>query len=228
MKPSASLLVSLFSLACISASKAAIVASYNFTTDLTSGDSEATSTASPIQGGAGLEAAVGADVGWGRSSNASFLDLFVRSTVTGTTLAADDYVGFTVTMNPGVAYNLTTLTFKYSVQLTSQGVGPFTAYAVVRSSLDNFATNLATFNHTRENTNGINILSPAPSVNLSSHTNVSGSVEFRIYIYDDADSPLSLARIDNLILNADIVPEPSGVSLVAFGSLVVGLRRKRR
>lgn len=223
MKSNAFLTALLISFACIPLSQAAVVASYNFTSDLTSGDTEGTSTASQIQSGGGL-----GDVGdgWGRSS--SMTDLFLRSTVAATTLTADDYVSFTVTTNPGVTYNFTTLTFKYSAQITAGGAGPFTSNVVVRSSLDNFATNLGTFTVTRVNVNGINILSPEPSVDLSSFTNASGAIEFRIYVYDDIDNTGDLTRIDNLTLNATVVPEVSGVSLVSIGSLLIGLRRRRR
>ncbi|HVJ46345.1 MAG TPA: hypothetical protein VM511_08170 [Luteolibacter sp.] len=223
MKPNAFLTALLISFAWIPLSQAAVVASYDFATNLTSGDTEASSGASAIQSGGGLDAV---DVGWGRSGSLS--DLYIRSSNTSTSLTADDYVSFTVTTNQGVSYDFTTLTFKYSAQITMTGVAQFTSNVVVRSSLDNFATDLGSFNVTRVSTGGTNILSPEPSVNLSAFTNVSGAVEFRFYVYDDVDNGQNLTRFDNITLNATVVPEVSGVSLVSIGSLLIGLRRRRR
>lgn len=222
MKPPSSSLIVIASFACLSLSRAALIANYDFTTDLTSNDNEATSSASAIQSGGGIGAVADA---WGRSGSLS--DLFIRSSVTSAALTADDYVSFTVTTTPGTIYNFTTLSFKYSAQIATGGTGPFTSNAVVRSSLDNFATDLGTFSVTRVGVGGTNIATPQPSVDLSAFTNVSGTVEFRIYVFDDVDNANNQNRFDNITLNADIVPEPSGVSLLAGSALLIALRRRR-
>ncbi|MBX3740784.1 MAG: hypothetical protein KF712_07335 [Akkermansiaceae bacterium] len=221
MKSFPTLLAVLVSSACLPLCQAAIIASYDFSSGLASGDSETTSTASDIQSGGGLGAV--AD-GWGRSGTLS--DLYIRSSVTSDTLTPDDYISFTVTADPGTSYNFTSLTFKYSVQVATSGPVPISSNAVVRSSLDNFATNLGTFAVMRT-ASGTTTLSPGPSVDLSAYTNVSGAVEFRIYVFDDVDAIGSQSRFDNIILNATIVPEMSGVSLVAFGSLLLAWKRRR-
>lgn len=223
MKPTAfhAFLTAIF--VCLPLSHAAIVANYTFTSDLTSSDSDATSTASVLQTGGGFDAV---DVGWGRSGSLS--DLYVRSNFTSAALTTGDYISFSVTSDPGTLYQYTSITFKYSVQIAnSGGTGNFSANAVVRSSLDNFSTDLATFAASRVGIGGTNVTNPQPLLDLSAFAPVSGPVEFRIYIYDNVDNTNNQQRFDNIVVNADAIPEPAVVAMVGLGFLAFGSRRRR-
>src|SRR5688572_19726313 len=77
---------------------AALVASYNFTSDLTSGDSNGSSAASSIQSGGGLGTI---NETWGRSSGQT--DLYVRGNATDG--AATDYFFFTLAINAGTTFD---------------------------------------------------------------------------------------------------------------------------
>jgi len=224
MKHSAYLsFLTLASFALAGPASAAVVASYSFTSNLSSGDSQGSSLASAIQSGGGLGTQ---DTSWGRSGGQS--DLYIRGNVTDTVASLTDFVFFTVTISPGTTYDFTNLTFKHSIQIASGGTIPFNSTIIVRSSLNGYASALGTFQMGKEISGGPYTAETDPSVNLSAYTGVSGIVEFRFYIQDDGDHTNNVTRIDDIQLNANVIPEPaSGVMLLGAGALAAFRRRRR-
>lgn len=215
-------LLTLASLSLASSASAAVVASYSFTSNLSSGDSQGSSLASSIQSGGGLGAQ---DTSWGRSGGQS--DLYIRGNVTDTVASATDYVFFTLAITPGTTYDFTNLTFKHSIQIASGGTVPFNTTIIVRSSLDGYASALGTFQLGSVDAGGPYTATTNPSVNLSAYTGISGTVEFRFYIQDDGDHTNNVTRIDDIQLNANVIPEPaSGVMLLGAGALAAFRRRR--
>ncbi len=224
MKQSACLsILTLASFALAGSASAALVASYSFSSNLSSGDSQGSSLASAIQSGGGLGTQ---DTSWGRSTGQN--DLYIRGNVTDTVASATDYAFFTLAITPGITYDFTTLTFKHSVQIASGGTAPFNSTVIVRSSLNGYATDLGVFQMGSEIAGGPYTAAINPSVDLSAFTNVSGTVEFRFYIQDDGDHTNNVTRIDDIQLNANVIPEPaSGVMLLGAGALAAFRRRRR-
>jgi hypothetical protein len=123
---------------------------------------------------------------------------------------ANAYGTFTVTAQAGYILNLNTLSF--DVQNAGAAPTPDGQW-VVRSSVDNFTTNLADFTATTSFVNKQVDVSTIVFEGLQ-------DITFRIYLYDanNTNSGTKSLRTDNVILTGDIVaiPEPS-TSAALFG-----------
>jgi hypothetical protein len=207
----------------------AVIALYSFASgSAASTDSDSGSTAGNFTIGAGLT-----NAGLSTTSN----NAFARSDTTAASEAAaadtpsagtgTSYFGFTVT--PGTTLSLTSLTFKSAYNAATAGGAAATASYFVRSSRDNFTTDISsTFNETYQDVTGANGTFTTRTVDLSaaSFQNLSSAVEFRIYIYDNSTNVNQTPRLDDVTLNG--VPEPSSVGLAALGGLGLLARRRRR
>jgi len=212
-------------LASGSSLSAAILAEYTFAAvgDFTSSDTETNSTASQFLGASGF----GAN-GSGRGGAGNF---FIRSSVTGanqTEATSDnDYAGFTVTIGSGLQATLTTLEFTHTANVG--GLTPFsesfTSSIEIWSSINNFTSSLGTNSVTQ---GGAGSNEGMVILDLSSYSNLTGNIEFRIYVFDDTTRNDDFTRFDGIKLGGDIssVPEPGGFLLASLG-LLAGLRRKR-
>jgi hypothetical protein len=122
-------------------------------------------------------------------------------------VANGDFMSFSVSPVLGRLLSITNLEFQaiYGNFLFQE---PAAAAAVIllRSSVDNFATNLASWTLQPDN-----VLFPNAWYDLSAtldgaFTNMSGGVEFRLYIYDDTTQNQVGVRVDNLYLRAASFP----------------------
>jgi hypothetical protein len=146
-------------------------------------------------------------------------------------VATQDYFTFTVTPKPGFGITLSGMTA--DVAIANQGPASF----VVRTSLDNFATNVASPFTPQVNTPTQDSINASPCVSglgLQSQP-ITTPIEFRLYGYGAAatnkqlwlDSSSTLGTVGlSLTGTVSPVPEPSGLGLV-FGTLVVGLASGR-
>lgn len=147
-----------------------------------------------------------------------------------TTDPANDYVAFSLAADEGFSFTLTSLGFDY-VFTGSSANATLNGTYTVRSSVDGFVADLASYTMTRQ-LNAATFVTTSPAVDLSApaFANLS-SIEFRIYLSDNAGTN-SYLRMDNVVLNGSVgvIPEPSSVSLLAgAGALLLGaLQRKRR
>lgn len=213
---------------------AAVIAAYDFSAGTTTAstastgalatsvDSEANSTAGTFGAGAGLVGGTSPNFHTGISvttpvnippAAAAAPTYFVRTTGTGgtneaTTVAADDYLEFTVTPNVGYTFDLTSITFDRAVSTSSNLTGPF----FVRSSL-NYATTIGAF------ASSVSTDYTRSTITLSSaYLNLATATTFRIYLYDtgaNANSATNVLRLDNVTLNGTLaaVPEPAAALL---------------
>lgn len=198
---------------------AAVVASYPFTGSLNSTDTELNSTASAF--------------GWAYSSNAGLSgagNVFVRSDVTpgdqALALSGNSYFTFTLTPGAGITLDLTTLTFDtlYNNAGTSVANAVAATY-FLRYSGDSFGANIgASFTENYQDTSAGT--ATARSVDLSALNDITTATEFRIYIYDGSSNLNRTVRLDNVVLNATVIPEPSAALLGSLGLLAL-LRRRR-
>ena len=206
---------------------AAVIAQYPFNdSTLSSTDTEPNSTAGNFLGTSRTD--------WGYSSSGGNVFVLSRATTDSQANAidADDYWSFTVTPDTGYLMNLTTITFDTIHNATAGGTEDANATMSVflRTSVDNYASDVGDIF-----TNAWNTTTPR-SVDLSGldFQSITAATTFRLYVFDSGtDNPRNGSRLDNVVLNGDVVviPESSSVLLVglAFAGLgLSGLLRRRR
>ncbi len=130
-------------------------------------------------------------------------------------LAAGHYFGFTVAADPSFTLSLDTVTFDHS--RTSSAPRTTAVYA----SIDGSSTFTRIF---KQGNNSKSALDPY-SITLSSAFDSINSAEFR-FVYFDNNANKGAGKYDNIVINGDVVPEPSTALLGAVGMLAL-LRRRR-
>lgn len=142
-------------------------------------------------------------------------------------IGTNAYVGFTVEADPGYTLNLASLIFDYA--FTRSSGGTFSASWYVRSSLDGFTSNLATYG--QDVTTSVVWTTTNPAVDLSApaFSNLP-SVGFRIYL-TETGATTAFMRMDNVLLNGTVtaVPEPAtwGLGLLLLGGTVLWEMKRR-
>jgi hypothetical protein len=152
---------------------------------------------------------------------------FIRANRTDSTLggavALGAYLSFTVTPAAGLELDFTQLSFANNF---STAVAGATATWALFTSLTGFDT-ADVIAQVASNVASGDVLSPlAPPIDLASLPTATGPVEFRIFVFDNQNSSGIVARIDDITLSANIVPEPASAALAALGGVLV-LRRRR-
>lgn len=149
--------------------------------------------------------------------NAPFLrlDPQANSATAAQAVTNNKYFQFTISPLNQVTLDLESLTF----DAARGGSGTPRGY-VVRSSFDNFATNLAQ----------ADLLTVRPAytpvtVNLSSFADTADPVTFRIYSYSPGAG--SSVDYDNITVNGNVIPEPTTGLLLVAGLGICSLRRRR-
>lgn len=199
---------------------AATIASYNFATNLASGDSELNSTAADFAGSSGFDS-------WARST-AEGGNFFTRNAPTSFNVNSG-YIGFTVTAGSGYELDLSALSFNYGAQAAS---GSYTQTLSLRTSADGFAADLAgTYSSNPLASNGNNASTPqSASFDLSgaAFQNLS-SLEVRIYLVNSASSNNYISRTDNVLLTGDVaaIPEPKTLWIAGLLGAMILMRRRR-
>lgn len=142
-----------------------------------------------------------------------------------TSFSGQDYFTFTIGPASGYVLNLEKINFDtsyYAVSATTD------ASYFLRSSIDGFAANIGSIMTQAMQTSAV---FSAQEVNLidSAFQGISGSVEFRIYLYDTNSATTRWVAIDNVVLSGAVVaiPEPGGV-MMFFLSAIAGFARLRR
>ena len=223
--------------ACVamSHSHAAVIAEYDFNSDLNASTADANITAGAVTSGAGIS-------GSGRSSfsNSLFAKAGATSTTiisVGTAIANDDYFSVTMGADSGYYMDLDSITLDYGYTNNAAPFGVKDLKAYVFSSFTGFvdASDIlgSKFIQTTVDDNSLQYPGGSPSltVDLSAYSYVwsGGEIEFRIYLADTTGNDAYIHRIDNVTLNGVVaaVPEPSSTALLGLGGLALMLRRKR-
>lgn len=152
-------------------------------------------------------------------------------------LSAGSYFKFTLTLGSlgaGNGLNLTSLTFDSIANAGVAVTGTANASFFVRSSLDNYGTNIgSTFSQVYVN-NTTPISPVSRTIDLSAYQGVVvSSIEFRIYVFDDTTDFNRTPRVDNVVLNGAVepltIPEPATTGVLAAWSLLAfAVARRRR
>jgi hypothetical protein len=210
-----------------SASQAAVLAQYDFTTALTASSIGASTTGVGVTAGSFAVTLGNYSSGIGISTAGNS---YLRSQFTGVdstaALADTDYFSVTISAsNIGETLDLSSVTFLLGT--THDNTTSFTTEAFLQSSVGGFGTGNPTItgsNTTRTSTtSGFN--GTAATFDLTSFSDVS-SITFQIRFADNLDQNGKLTRIDDFTLNGTVVPEPSTALLGGLGMLAL-LRRRR-
>lgn len=145
------------------------------------------------------------------------------------------YVAFTLTPDAGYGASYSQLSFAYGG--TGWNVSAsYNANFFVRSSLDGYTSDLASFAYTVVGT-PTNQTPQTYNLDLSSLGSFQGASEpltFRIYSYTDnfsaAFNSLGRPRVDNIVLQGEVaaVPEPATVALLSLGIAAIAVRKRFR
>jgi hypothetical protein len=199
------ILVLLATLAAIPA-RAVVIAQYLLNNSATSSDTQANSIA-------GAVSATGLG-GLGYATVASHQGLHLTAGNTpGSVSANNNYYSFTVTAMSGFVLNLNGANIQIQDYATYSG-----ASFVIRSSLDNYASNIGSVSITTRNTWN------SDTVNISgAGFNNLNSITFHIYPTDGSGGTSRHLYFDNIILNGIVaVPEPTTWALLGFGMVFGG------
>ena len=226
--------------ACVamSHSHAAVIAEYDFNTDLNASTADSNITAGAVTSGAGISGAGNS----GRSGVTDSLFALASATSTasisvGTAIANDDYFSVTLGADVGYYMDLDSITLDYGYTRNGAIFGDKDLKAYIFSSFTGFADagdilgDLVITTTVSDNSLQYPGALPNLTVDLSAFDYVwsGGEIEFRIYLSDTSNSNGYVHRIDNVTLNGTVavVPEPSTTALLGLGGLAVLLRRKR-
>ena len=123
----------------------------------------------------------------------------------------NDAAYFTLSIAPTSGNSINFTNFVYSSQ--ASGTGPTGAF--VRSSIDNFATDLG----------AVTTTGGTVSLVAAAFQGVTTTTEFRVYGFGASTSGGTFS-VNDFTFNGDVVPEPSAALLGAVGMLAL-LRRRR-
>ncbi|MBM3833589.1 MAG: hypothetical protein FJ403_10030 [Verrucomicrobia bacterium] len=205
-------LIFLISIASLIRSGPAQIVTFSFTGS--AGDE--TSFAADAQPANGSVSSMSRGLGLTATTSAGTFN--AKSWTTGSAIGSDDYYAFSITPNSGAHLTLTSLVM--DERRSSSGIRNWS----VRSSLDSFASDLASFS-VPDNDDTRTGQSTALG---SAFQNLTASVEFRVYAFS-AESGTGTWRIDNVVLNGTLTstPEPHEYAAVA-GVALLGFAAYRR
>jgi hypothetical protein len=126
-------------------------------------------------------------------------------------LAGGDYLSLTIGAMPGNALHLTNLSARVKMSPT----GGQSATVFVRSSLDNFATDLATTVVVGDDVAANPFLLWNAPLALS---DIVGAVEFRLYAYGTRISGNDILRLDDITFSGTVGNLPAGTQVVAVAA----------
>ncbi len=140
------------------------------------------------------------------------------------------YFGFTMTPLGENEVSLTSLTFDTIANATQGLSGSANVTFFVRSSIDNYATTIDSFNQEYVNSFSFDeVDSRTVTLSGAPYQDLTEATTFRIYIWDTSGSSLRTPRIDNVILNGtSSIPEASSAVLPVMALLGLFYLRRRR
>ena len=226
------LIIGLVCMVCSVTANADLLAEYTFASNMDPTTENANVAAGGITVGSGI-------TGAGRSGGSE--SLFARASVTdganqislANAIPANDYFSFTVAPDAGYEMDLTSLTFDLGyTRIGSFESKQFRTYLL--TDIDGFTTGgLLGYDTVDVTVNGGSLQYPNPTASISlggaQFQDLTGTVEFRLYIADNTGGNDYIHRIDNIGLNGtvSVIPEPATMGLLGIGGLVTMALRRR-
>ena len=122
--------------------------------------------------------------------------LYVRANVTAadeaSAIAGNDYVSCTLAPRLGSVLNLTAISAWFRLQAATT----LSASLAVRSSLDGFAADVASFTVVGNSSSAFTLLTN--SLRATTFTNLVNPVEFRFYLFDNTSNTADILRLDDV------------------------------
>jgi hypothetical protein len=144
-------------------------------------------------------------------------------------IANASYVTFTLTNSSGSDYSLSSLAFDIWNENARANPSFFSVFGMSNQSAFTDGNEFGSFTVT-DTTVGTSAGAANPaSLNLSSLSTLTNgtAIVFRLYVADDTDINDNIYRIDNIVVNGAVIPEPSSLLLSGLAGLVLLLRRRR-
>lgn len=141
--------------------------------------------------------------------NAGYINSTVTSSNQTEAIANNDYFSFTLTPTIGNSLTLTNLELS-AIYSIANSLGQ-NASIFVRSSLDNYASDVAS--------NSFSFLNPYTKMSIplgASFTQIPSNITFRVYVFDDTDTTGDGLRIDNIFVRGSIDTLPPGFQQVSI------------
>lgn len=163
-------------------------------------------SASALTAGTGI--GIGASATTVSAPNAGYVDSLNTASTAADAVTNQDYFEFTVTPAFGKCLTLTELEFSALYALVTN-TAAVNGTVFVRSSLDNYATDLVSTTVVRSE--------PYRAVNIplgAAYSQVLTPVTFRFYFYDDTDTAQDGVRIDDIFVRGSANPLPPGAQQV--------------
>ncbi|KKL56483.1 hypothetical protein LCGC14_2244960, partial [marine sediment metagenome] len=194
--------------ACVGLSQGAVIAGYNFGTDLAATSEDANVTANDIVLASGL-------TGFGARSSTGGGCLYARCSGTGITNLAGaitdvDYVSFTIDVASGYEMDLTSMTleagYTNNTTDTSKSLTPYLLTSVDGFTSSDSLSDITSYANTPQSGFTIYYLSWTIDTEFSGaeFQGLTGSTEFRFYLTDDTDNTNIIHRFDDIVLNGTV------------------------
>ena len=195
-------------LVACSISQAAVIAGYNFGSNLAATSEDANVTANDIVLASGL-------TGYGGRSGTGGGCLYARCSGTGITNLAGaitdvDYVSFTIDVASGYEMDLTSMTleagYTNNTTDTSKSLTPYLLTGVDGFTSSDSLSDITSYANTPQS--GFTIYYQTWTINSefsgAEFQGLTGSTEFRFYLTDDTNSADIIHRFDDIVLNGTV------------------------
>lgn len=161
------------------------------------------------------------------------------ATDTAGAISAGDYIGFTLTPNPGYSLDLADLRFSWVIQrdtvADNKDPSPYTASVFLKSSAGGFTDSDPTLGTATRSTVYFGVGTGATEnpwtevvMDLSNMPTITTPLSFRLYFSDNGSWSNSHIRLDNLVVNgATVLPEPACVVGLGLAACLICGRRRR-
>lgn len=148
-----------------------------------------------------------------------------------TAISGGSYLGFSLTIDPAQTVTLAQMSLKAVLTVPTGSSATNSGTIFLRTSADNYASTVGSQTLTGATVPGSSSFTTY-NYNLSGLGSVAGTIDFRVYLYDNVSTGTSGAglRLDDITLTGTPIPEPGTYALMIGACSLgwVGTRRRPR